>query len=224
MERKQLKFASRGAPSLLVIRLPLEFSTDLDCIDAFCLPIAPRRGGLLLAVPHSVINDEALEAGLAAEGRALLGPSKTLVSSLEVEDESGMVAVSEETCPFLICDFSDQVVNFLRVYDSAVEDASKIVPFLESIPDGLPTMTGVMDQVRQWAEEADKPRAAFYSAREEPDVKDAGGARRAKKVTNAGLMEEVEALKAQMASLLLEAPNGKRLPLSLMPESLWEVS
>ncbi len=84
-----------------MMRPPLEFSADLDCIDAYCLPIASRRGGLLLAVPHSAINDDALEAGQVAEGRAFLGPSnsKTIVTGLEVEDETGMVAVSEEACP-----------------------------------------------------------------------------------------------------------------------------
>ena len=210
MERKQLKFASRGAPSLLVIRLPLEFSADFDLVDAFCLPVAPRRGGMLLAVPHSVINDDALEAGQAAEGRALLGPSKSLTASLEIENDEGMVAVSDDTCMFLVCDFSDQVINHLRIYDPAVEDASKIIPFLESVPDGLPSMTGIMDMVRQWAEEGDKPRAAFYSAREEPEGKDAGGARKPKKVTNASLMEEVELLKAQLRSMMEEAANQPR--------------
>ncbi len=210
MERKQLKFASRGVPSLLVIRLPLEFSADFDLVDAFCLPVVPRRGGMLLAVPHSVINDDALEAGQAAEGRALLGPSKSLTASLEIENDEGMVAVSDDTCMFLGCDFSDQVINHLRIYDPAVEDASKIIPFLESVPDGLPCMTGIMDMVRQWAEEGDKPRAAFYSAREEPEGKDAGGARKPKKVTNASLMEEVELLKAQLGSMMEEAANQPR--------------
>ena len=52
----------------------MECSTDVEELDAFCIPIAPRRGGILLAVPHSVINDDALEGGQVAEGRALLGP------------------------------------------------------------------------------------------------------------------------------------------------------
>ena len=67
-----------------------------------------------------------------------------------------------------------------------------------------------MDQVRTWASEADRPRAAFYSAREEPDEKDAGGVRRGKKVTNVTLMEEIEMLKAQLGSLMMDAANVQR--------------
>ena len=71
-------------------------------------------------------------------------------------------------------------------------------------------MVGVMDQVRTWASEADRPRAAFYSAREEPDEKDAGGVCRGKKVTNVTLMEEIEMLKAQLGSLMMDAANVQR--------------
>ncbi len=201
MEKKHVRYACRGVPSLLISRLPVEFSTDVEELDAFCIPIAPR-------VPHSVINDDALEGGQVAEGRALLGPSKLISAGLEFENEDGVIAISEEKRVFLICDFSDQVMRHLRTYEPPSEDVSKIVPLLESMPDGLPSMVGVMDQVRTWASEADRPRAAFYSAREEPDEKDAGGVCRGKKVTNVTFMEEIEMLKAQLG--VIDDGCGKR--------------
>ena len=61
MERKQLKFAVRGTPSIVVLSLPVNIiagADDDDLVEVFCIPIAHRKGGFILAIPHSIIRDE----------------------------------------------------------------------------------------------------------------------------------------------------------------------
>ena len=209
MERKQLKFAVRGVPSITVLTLPgsvINGVEEHDMVETFCIPIAHRKGGLLLAIPHSLISEEVLVAGNSAESNDdLIGPSKVMSSKFEVAEPDGSTTYLEDICGFVVVDFTNEVLAHMVPYDPLFEDYQHVVPFSESVPNAFPSMAGIVEKVREWTSETEAPRAVFYSAREEqegggkaaPAVKKAPG----KRITNSSLLEEVENLKAQLAML-----------------------
>ena len=221
MERKQLKFAVRGSPGIVVLGLPgsvVVGAEEEDVVEVFCIPIAHRKGGLLLAIPHSVIREEVLIAGNSVESNDdLIGPNKVLSSKLEMHEADGSITSLEDICGFLAVDFTNEVLAHMQAYEPLFEEYQHVVPFFESLPNAFPSMAGIGDRIREWTQESEAPRAVFYSAREEPEGggggKAAASAKKAagKRVTNTSLMEEVENLKAQIALLKAstEPPTAK---------------
>ena len=148
--------------------------------------VAHRKGGMLLAIPHSLIRDEVLTAGNGVESNDnLIGPSKVMSSKLEILEPDGNTVFLEDK----------YVVFWWRTsrmrsqpYDPLFEEYQHVVPFFESLPSAFPSMAGIADKVREWTSEIEASRAVFYSAREEPDGggKAAQGAKKApmKRVTN----------------------------------------
>lgn len=110
MERKQLKFAVRGVSNPAILSLPggmVVGSVEDDLVEVFCIPLAHRKGGILLAIPHSIIRDEVLQAGNSAESNDdLVGPSKMMSSKLEVQEADGSINYLEDICGFLVVDFT----------------------------------------------------------------------------------------------------------------------
>ena len=198
----------RGSPGIVVLGLPssaIVGAEEDDVVEVFCIPIAHRKGGLLLAVPHSVIREEVLVAGNSAESNDdLIGPNKLMSSKLEVHEADGSIVNLEDICGFVVVDFTNEVLAHMQPYDPLFEEYQHVVPFFETLPNAFPSMAGIGEKIREWTQESDAPRAVFYSAREEPEgggAKAATAAKKAagKRVTNTSLMEEVENLKAQIA-------------------------
>ena len=164
MERKQL----RGSPSVVILSLPGEIiagAVEDDAVEVFCIPVAHRKGGLLLAIPHSIIRDEVLEAGNSASvGEALVGPNKVMSSKLEVEEADGSVTSLEDVCGFLLVDFTNEVVAHMQPYDPRFEDYNHVIPFFESVTNAFPSMSGIGEKIWEWTSETEAPRAVFYSA------------------------------------------------------------
>lgn len=213
-----MKIAVRGSPSICVLGLPSDIiagSIEDDVVEVFCIPVAHRKDGLLLAIPHSIIRDEVLEAGnSSAAGESLVGPNKLMSSKLEVEETDGSISTLEDICGFLLVDFTNEVVAHMQPFDPLFEDYSHVVPFFESITHAFPSMVGIREKIRERTQETEAPRAVFYSAREEPEGgKAATGAKKAasKRVTNVSLMEEVENLKMQIA-MMKSMQEGKAAP------------
>ena len=159
MERKQLKFAVRGSPSVVILSLPGEIiagAVEDDAVEVFCIPVAHRKGGLLLAIPHSIIRDEVLEAGNSASvGEALVGPNKVMSSKLEVEEADGSVTSLEDVCGFLVVDFTNEVVAHMQPYDPLFEDYNHVIPFFESVTNAFPSMSGIGEKIREWTSETE---------------------------------------------------------------------
>ena len=86
---------------------------------------------------------------------------------------------------------------------TARDDTQYILPFDADDPYALPDLQGIVEKVREWASAENMgPRAAFYSARDEPDpIAANGGPPAAKGVSTAALLEKVEALSAQVQLL-----------------------
>ena len=175
MERKQLRFAVRGAPSVAVLALPgsvIAGAEEEDLVEVFCIPIAHRKGGLLLAIPHSIIQEDVLTAGNSSESNDnLIGPSisKVMSSKLEITEADGNITYLEDICGFLVVDFTNEVLTHMQPYDPLFEDYQHVVPFFESLPNAFPSMAGISDKIREWTSETEAPRAVFYSAREEQE-------------------------------------------------------
>ena len=206
MEKQALRFASDGDPSLLIMEVPAEFARTGDASMCVAFPVVARRGGLTLAVPLSAFDPERLVDELQREEEGLLGPSKSFVSNLVVEDESGQPVVSENRCRFLVIDFDDSVLALLSEFD-ADTNQEPVIPYDSDLPGGVPVADGLADEVRAWASSQNVGRVVFYSARDEPDApgaKPAGAVPKRqspKKVTNAMLVEQLAQLSAQVQAI-----------------------
>ena len=206
MEKQSLSFASDSDPSLLTLEVPSEYSRSGGDIACVAFPVVARRGGLTLAVPLSAFDPEKLVDELQRSEEGLVGPSKSFVTDLVVEDEAGNPVVSEHRCRFLVVDFDDSVLPLISEFN-AETDLDRVVPFDADVPGGVPVADGLADEVRAWAGGLNVGRVVFYSAREETDgrgAKSPGAVPKKatqKKITNAMLVEQISQLSAQVQAL-----------------------
>ena len=203
MEKGQLRLASRGDAGLLVLSIPAEIARGGETVETFALPILSRAGGLLLALPQSVVDENVLLNGMQSDGDSMVGPNKMFEAPLFEEEEGGNLKIVKKSCKFFLIDFSDDVLVFLHEYDPAHDEVENILPFDEDFKYAIISTEGLVEKAREWAGGAG-PRAAFYSARE--DLSPAEKApppkpSRPKKPSNAALMEMFESLQAQVAAL-----------------------
>ena len=219
MEKSAIRFASDGDPSLLVLSVPTEFSATGEASQTFAIPIASRRGGLLLAVPLAVFDPEKLVDELARSEPGLVGPSKSFFADLTYLDDSGEVVNSGVNNRFMAIDFDDAVCPLLREYFSEEDDQLDIATFDSNYPSCLPSMEGLVDKVREWANGDDVGRVHFYSAREEPERPKNPASKKAaapKRVSNANVMEQLNALAAQV-QMLAAQQQGTVPPEAALP-------
>ena len=210
MEKGNVKFAMTGEPGLLVMEVPGEIVPENVVHACLAIPLRQRSGGMLIAVPIDALDSDALVDEMSGAGDGILGPSKSFSSELLVETETGGIVLAGKRCRFYVVDFSDEILAYLRDYDPGRDPEEAIMPFDQEFPLGLPKVEGLDEQIIAWVTSQEVGRANFYSAREEPlspaegvpeaatpPPKKAG----ARKPTNAMLAEQIELLRAQMASL-----------------------
>ena len=77
--KSQLKFASRGEAGVYVLHVSEELAKDSQAVDCLVITLAPRAGGLLMAVPFEVIDEDRLIDALSA---ATICPSTSSQVSL----------------------------------------------------------------------------------------------------------------------------------------------
>ena len=75
LTRDRVKAASQGEPSLLVLNINASLSAVGDDIEVYAIPLELRRGGLLFAIPHDALSDQAIADGQSSAEDALIGPS-----------------------------------------------------------------------------------------------------------------------------------------------------
>lgn len=131
MEKGQLRLASRGDAGLLVFGIPAELANGGEAVETFALPLLSRSGGLLLALPQKALDENVLISGMQPEEGSMVGPNKLLESPLFEEEEGGGEKVVKNSCKFFLVDFSDEVLQFLREYDPALDDVESFIPFDE---------------------------------------------------------------------------------------------
>ena len=221
MEKRDVKFASSGEPGLLVLEVLSEIAPENVAHACLAIPLRQRSGGLLLAVPSSALDADALVDEMSGVGDGLLGPSKSFITDLLAEDDSGGVYPTGKKVRFYVVDFSDDILAFLREYDPALDPDASLVPFDADFPLGLPQVEGLNEQILAWVSSQEVGRAHVYSARDEPSspretvpdavvppAKKAG----AKKPTNAMLAEQIETLRSQLAALTMAQAAPKTPP------------
>ena len=210
MLRNQIKHVGRGDDSLLLVFTPpaeaLIPNSDPSCM---AIPVLPREGVFLLAVPDGYFaNDAIMEAALSEEGE-VLGPSSDMSAPLVEEDDSGLEVAIGYEAKFLLIDVSDAALSMLREYDPVIDPSSEICPYSKDRPLAILDIGAVMPNINAWLESpGGAERMNFYSAREEqqPPMRSQvpkaspkkAGARR---VTAAALAETVAALTDQVKLL-----------------------
>lgn len=210
MDRTLIRFADKGAPTLLVLQVPEEFSNDGNACSCYALPIKDRANGLLLCVPRQVISEEVLIQSLGGDDAdGMIGPSKMLEVGLVEEDEAGVVQAIDATSHVYVVDFSDEVLAFLSEYDGAIETEPFPIAFSQQHPSSLPDASAVVAGAVAWVSHSGSERVNFYSAREEPDPPKAtakGAVPRKqtgvpKRASNAQVLEQLSLLTEQIKIL-----------------------
>ena len=206
MQKADVRFASKGDPTLLVWRVPGDFTLVGNEMQTFVLPLMSRDGGMLLAVPMQVLSDNSLLDAANNEEESFLGPSREFTAELVSENDEGAEVAVGERQDFLVVDVTDQVLESIREYDPVTDSTETIVPYSNDRPEALVAVGDVLPDVAAWLENisGDQGRLNFYSAREEqepvpaaPKVKKAA----AKKITTAFLAEQMSSMMAQIQLL-----------------------
>ena len=207
MQKVDVRFASRGDPSLLVWRVSGEISHGGSELQAFVIPLMARAGGMLLAVPQHVLSDSALMDAAFDEEGSVLGPSREFSAELIAEsDEENEFAVGIQQT-FVVVDVVDQILETVREYDPVTDSTEEIVLvcFSSERPDALVAVGDLLPDVNSWLENitGDHGRLNFYSAREEQELVPAPKPKKSasKKVTTAVLAEQMTAVMAQLQFL-----------------------
>ncbi len=204
MDKSSMRWASNGEYTLLVASLPAEICKDGEATVCYAIPVASRRGGMLLALPMEALDADNLAAAMTEDEEGLLGPSKSFQAPLVAEDEEGKVFPVGSNNRFMVVDFNDEILGHLKEFVPEEDEDIPTMPFSADHPQALPSMENISEQVREWALAQNVGRAHFYSAREEPEplpkptpAKKAA----AKRLSNAALMEQISALSAQVQML-----------------------
>ena len=200
--KSRLKFASGGDASLLVRTPPQNFIKSVVAPACYVLPIMQRAGGFLAAVPNDFLSDELLLDSAVDGHEGVLGPSKVFEALLMEEDEQNNVVTTDYVNSFLVIDILDVALREMHEFDPSTDDAETIVPFEDSMPAAIPKVSDSVAKILEWVDAAVVSRAHFYSAREEQvpvaTPKRGGGP---KKISNAALVEQMNALAAQVQLL-----------------------
>ena len=210
-----MKWLVDGDHSLLVVSIPQELAHGGEVTEAYAIPIQSRRGGMLLALPMQAFDNDKLIEEMSGEGSEMIGPSKSFTAPLMTEAEDGSSRALGVNCRFMVVDFTDDILFFLRDYDAGGDDPAAIVPFDLGNPLAIPDLSEVPVSVMEWARGQSTGRANFYSAREEPEEVEPPLAvpkkATAKRNTTAALADQLTAL-AQKVEALAEIQSKMLLP------------
>ena len=206
MKLKDIKvLTEQELDSLYVLQWPPGVQPEFE---VFVIPIAKRKGGVMLAVPPKVISEKDLEEGSISEEDLLVGPSKRVTVPGVEEDEFGADYQSGSDVTVILVDFNHSVCPLIREYDPSV-DVHEIRSFLEESPQVVPASNPLLQAALEWMGDEVSGRVHFYSAEEnapapvaaplppkKPEPK--------KKVTNAVLAEQLSELSTAIPSIIQE--------------------
>lgn len=171
MLKQNLKFLGAGEDShLLVWQPPKELLDPGSPVKCIAIPLLPRQGGLLLAVPvHYLFSDSLLDGGLGTED-SILGPSREFVAPLIEEDDEGGEALVGIDASFLVVDVTDGVLGQLDEYDPVTDPTSDVAPYTAMHPAAIVSLSGILAPVMDWiASTGNGTRVDFYTARKKQE-------------------------------------------------------
>lgn len=173
--------------------------------EAFVIPVAKRRGGVLLAVRVGFIPEKELE-GLQASEDAVIGPSRLLKLPGVEEDDNGTEIPSEADVPVILVDFNMSVFQHLKEYDPST-DTQMIQSFLDDAPQIMPMSSPLLQQALEWMTEEVSGRLQFYSAEEQVPMTPVPPTKKEtkpKRVTTAALADQISELSRTLPTLVQE--------------------
>ena len=209
MLKSQMRFAGKGEDSsLLVFTPPAEARTPDVENSCMAIPVLPRDGGLLIALPSGFIASDVLLGSAESDASELFGPSQTFSGAFIEEDELGQEVSIGLEASFVILDVTDQVLPMLRDYDPVIDPSSEIFPFARDRSLAIIDLPVVVPQIFEWLRSAEGlERMVFYSAREEQvtpmpaQTKATPKRAGARKVTTAALADQIAELVTQVQAI-----------------------
>ena len=211
LTRDRVKAASQGEPSLLVLNINASLSAVGDDIEVYAIPLELRRGGLLFAIPHDALSDQAIADGQSSAEDALIGPSSIFSAPLLEESEDMFTIALGIEAPVLVVDLHDDILSACREYDPVTDSLASILGFSLDHPTSLPDECFVA--ASEWLVAFQVRRSyGFYSAQEDqvPVGKGAQSvspgaqtkkAPAAKRITNNMIADQLSTLAAQLQLL-----------------------
>ena len=203
---KELKvLTEEEVDTLFILQWPPGIQVELE---AFVIPVAKRKDGVLLAVPLGVIPKEDLDNGATSSENLMVGPSKLVTVPGVEEDENGADAPSGVDITLMLVDFNASVLPHIREYDPS-KDLHEIHSFLEDAPQVLPSSNPLLQSALDWMGEEVSGRVQYYSAEENAP---AGAAvplppkksEAKKRITNAALAEQLSQLSDALPGIMQE--------------------
>lgn len=211
VSKESLKLCQSGYPTLLVMSLPSEVLADDSFAEAFCLPIAIRPGGILLALPDEAVGPQAYAPNEALDADLMVGAVKRIEVALIEEGEGEVLGPTGVFQGVVVLDFADDILPFLREYDPSKDHETWITPFNSSKPTALPDPGALHELSLKWiASQAESSRVHFYSAQEDledPKAKSPvllASTKKSvppKRVTNTAIMDQLAMIGEQMKLL-----------------------
>ena len=205
----QLTFASDGYVQPFLARPPVGGSPGEPERQVLCIPVMPRQGGFLLALPVGSVPPNLLAQGNEDDASAMMGPSTTLSVPAVVEEEDGGEVPAGLALEVLVVDFSESACQFLEPYDPLL--LIDPVPFAPDAPGSFPEGAQLVSLCKAWARTLAAERTAFYSALEaEQGDQDPGAAAQAreapprpkqKRVTTNQLAEQLGSISELLPAL-----------------------
>ena len=196
--------------SLYILQWPPGIQPE---VETFVIPVARRKGGVLLAVPLRVLDKKDLDDGALSAEDLMVGPSKLVTVPGVEEDEHGADIPSGVDVTLLLVDFNDSVLPLIREYNPA-QDQHGIQSFLEDAPQVMPSSTPLLQTALEWMNDEVSGRVHYYSAEEnavapvaaplppkKPEPK--------KKITNAALAEQLSELSKTLPAIMQELQGLK---------------
>ena len=197
--------------SLFILQWPPGIQVELE---AFVIPVAKRKGGVLLAVPLGVIPKRDLDEGASSAEDLLVGPSKLVTVPGVEEDENGIDLPSGIDITLILVDFNASVLPLIREYNPA-KDQHEIHCFSEEAPQVVPASNSLLQVALDWMSEEVSGRVQFYSAEENAPAPAVAAplppkkAEPKKKVTTAALAEQLSELSQALPSIMQELQGLK---------------
>ena len=208
---KELKvLTEEEVDTLFILQWPPGIQVELE---AFVIPVAKRKDGVLLAVPLGVIPKEDLDNGATSSENLMVGPSKLVTVPGVEEDENGADAPSGVDITLMLVDFNASVLPHIREYDPS-KDLHEIHSFLEDAPQVVPSSNPLLQSALDWMGEEVSGRVQYYSAEENAP---AGAAvplppkksEAKKRITNAALAEQLSQLSDALPGIMQELQGLK---------------
>ena len=188
-------------------------SSSGHALETLAVAVIARQGGFLMCVPEDTVQSSLFSAAIEHVGELRsLGPGDVF-STPVVEEVDEALAPMGFDVQVQVFDVSDAFLSLLREFDPGVDNLSDIKTFSETAPHCFPEAETLVDRVHGWMRVlTSEDGGLFYSAQDDlgPSPKAKASAKDAptkkaaapKRVTNAAIVEQLNALAMQVQVMM----------------------